>query len=481
MRGLRAAVVAPLVVTFLLATAPVALAERGLTLGFADDEAFTDLPAADVATNLEHAKSAGASVLRVELRWSDVAPKRPPSPAVAADPGWSGYRWDHADEVIRAIARAGMRALPVVVFAPRWAEGPGRPAHSSDRIPIGSWRPSATALRAFATAVARRYSGSYPDPRNAGIALPRVKAWQVWNEPNLTGFLAPQWQRTQGGYRSRSPGLYRDLLNAFYAGMKAVAPSNTIVTAGTSPFGDLKAGDSRMQPARFWRDLLCVTRSGRRACSRVVRFDVAAHHPYTPGSPRRKALNADDISMPDLAKITTPLARARRLGTVRPNRAKPLWVTEVAWDSRPDPDGLTLGVHAHYLAGAMYVLWRSGVDTVLWWRLRDDTPDPSFAATFQSGVFMRGATPAQDKPKPALQAYRFPFAAYFADGVARLWGKAPGAGVVTIEVRKRGRWERLTTVRPDGNRVFLRPMRVARGAQLRARLGDQTSVLWNVS
>ena len=75
-------------------------------------------------------------------------------------------------------------------------------------------------------ALARRYDGAFPDPqRLRARACPDVRLLQAWNEPNLARYLEPQWVVQGGRWRAFSPLLYRQLLNAFYSGVKAVAPS----------------------------------------------------------------------------------------------------------------------------------------------------------------------------------------------------------------------------------------------------------------
>ena len=113
-----------------------------------------------------------------------------------------------------------------------------------------------------------------------------------------------------------APAHYRRMLSAFYRGVKSVRPAALVVTAGTAPFGDPGVGGHRIMPARFVRELLCLRRSRRRlrgtSCPAPARFDVLSHHPYSVGSPRRKALNADDVSIPDLGKLTRLLRAAER-------------------------------------------------------------------------------------------------------------------------------------------------------------------------
>lgn len=428
-----------------------------------------------------NAKTAGAQVWRFELNWSDVAPTAPPDGKTAADPGWTGYTWERTDARIRAISAAGFRPVPRVSVAPEWAEGPDRPPVAGGNAPRGTWRPSPSSFGRFAAALAKRYSGEFPDPLNPGATLPSIRDWQAWNEPNLTAFLSPQWRRSSSRFIASSPGHYARLLNAFYTAVKRVSPRNQVITAGTAPFGDLNDGDPRMPPARFWRELLCVSGGAvpkAKRCGRTVRFDALAHHPYPIGPPRRTARNKDDVVVPDLRKITRLLPAALRAGTVRPRRAKPLWITEISWDSRPDPDGLSLNDQAQYLQASLYVLWRQGAQVVTWWNSRDEPPNPSFAATYQSGVFLRGSTPAEDRPKPSFTAFRFPFTAYRTNGVARLWGKTPDARSVTIQAQQGGRWVTAARLRAGSNRIFTGRLRVGPNTPLRAVAGTDTSLTW---
>ena len=141
--------------------------------------------------------------------------------------------------------------------------------------------------------------------------------------------------------------------------------------------------------------------------------------------------------IPDLGALTRPLRAAIRGGKVRPRRRKQLWATEISWDTRPpDPTGIPLARHGQYVQGAFYTLWRQGVNVVTWFLMRDKAPGRGYGFTLQSGIFFRGSTVAQDRPKPhTFQAFRFPFTAYRRRGVAQLWGLAPSGGRVVIERR----------------------------------------------
>jgi len=154
----------------------------------------------------------------------------------------------------------------------------------------------------------------------------------------------------------------------------------------------------------------------------------------------------------------------------------------MSWDTRPpDPTGIPLARHGQYIQGAFYTLWRQGVNVVTWFLMRDQPRGQGYGFTLQSGVFFRGATVAQDRPKPStFQAFSFPFTAYRKRGVAQLWGLAPSGGRVVIERRRGGRWRRFTSLRARGDRLFFAKRRIRRGTLLRARQGAETSLGWRV-
>jgi hypothetical protein len=458
----------------------------GLLTGFTDSQAFEFAAQPDRGIALQHARAAGASIVRLTFFWRNIEHNAPPNAAAAVDPSWNGFDWSFPDAAIRDAVAAGLTPLFEVNGAPNWAEGPGRPP-VSPIFPGGTWRPDAGAFQAFAQAAATRYSGRFPDPENPGSFLPRVRYWQGWNEPNLNGFLSPQWTQVGNSFVPASPGIYRALLNGWYRGVKAADPTNVVVTAGTSPFGDLKRGGIRMPPAMFWRQVFCL--NGRHSLRKFacpdspVMFDVLAHHPYPVGPPRRHAPNPDDVTLADWSRLTVPLKAGLRQGTVAPKGPKQLWATEFSWDTNPpDPDGIPGTVQGRYMEGAFSELRSEGVSVALWFLMRDQAPVPNFASTLQSGIFFRAPNVAQDAPKPAsYTAFSFPFTAYVHRGRAELWGIAPAVGSVVVEIRRGGRWRRLVTLRARaGDRMFLSHRKIRAGARLRARQGARTSLTWKV-
>ncbi|MGA2470768.1 MAG: hypothetical protein ABSG64_08775 [Solirubrobacteraceae bacterium] len=461
--------------TAAMASKPKAL--PGLTLGFNDDELLDSFDPADIAVGMAHAVGTGASVWRFAVEWNTVSPTQPPSLTDAADPNWSGYDWSATDATVREIAAAGMTPLITLGDAPAWAEGPDRP--STSVAPAGTWDPSAAWFGAFATALAQRYSGSFVDASESATPLPAVRDWEAWNEPNLSVYLTPQWTSAD---KPASPGIYRGLLNAFYKGVKSVTPTDVVAAGTTAPFGD-PPGGQRMRPVLFWRELLCLTPTGSHPrsthCHQHVYFNAISHHPYPLGPPTTHAADPGDVSVPDLGEITRLIPIAERAGTVRPKGPKPLWITEISWDSNPpNPNGLSPALQAEYLEGALYVLWKQGASLIAWWNLRDDVSTPGWVSTLASGVYYAGATPSQDTPKPSYTAYSFPFTAYRTKGVAALWGMAPVAGPVAIQVERGSTWTTVLTLQAQANRIFSGSLFVGVGTNLRAVSGTSTSLTW---
>lgn len=461
-------------------------AAPAMQLGFTD---LTGAQAPDLAgrqASLEHLVSTRSKSLRIMWSWADVETSKPADNAGAVDPGATIYDFSKLDSVLRDVDAAGVEPLLMFDTAPSWWEGAGRPAVSSE-FPAGTWKPDAAAYGRFVTAAAKRYSGTYPDPLNAGKVLPRVRNWQIWNEPNLYVYLNPQWTGSAGHWVANSPKLYKRLLSAGYDAVKAVSRDNVVVTAGTAPFAEPWPGAHRMPAARFVRELLCVDGrakpSARNCRSNPAKFDILAHHPYPIGPPGRHAINADDVVIPDFSKLTKPLKVAISAGNVYPKTTKKIWATEMSWDSSPpDPGGIPAEQQAQYLAGAVYVLWRQGVSALYWWNLRDDPKGAGYTHTLQSGVFYRGATVTQDTPKSSYTAMRFPFVAYRAysnfkgHGAAKLWGMAPAPGSVEIQKKEPSGWRTIKKVTAQADHVFQLRIAVGRGIRLRAVQSGEASI-----
>jgi hypothetical protein len=437
MRLIRASLL--FLVVLLTSAMPAHALPRSMSLGLMDGSAFSEQP----GPWLQRAADVGANVIRVPASWGGIAPTRPQNPT---DPNDPAYRWAETDAAVDAARKQDLTPVLSLTGAPAWATGAGRPAD----VDAAAWRPDAAAYGQFAVALARRYTG-------------RVQTYLPWNEPNLAKYLAPQWVKTDGRWRTESPRIYRELVNAFTTGVKSVSTRNRVVAGATAPFGDPSPGTtSRIPPARFVRDWL----------SARTRFDILSHHPYSTRGPLAPALNDDDVSVPDLKKLVEPLRAAERAGRLSPKGTRPVWVTEMSWDSSPpDPDGVPAQQHARWIAQALHTLWRQNVPTVIWFQIRDQAPEPSYGATNQSGLFLRDGT-----PKAAAGAFALPLVAT----TSRVWVRAPQRGTLTIERTRGGRTTTVARVTVAARQVVQRKVSAQRGDTLRAKLGARVSATWRL-
>jgi len=408
-------------------------------------------------------RAAGARYVRILADWRFIAKQRPARLVNdPADPADQMYDWSGVDREVRLATQHGLQPLLLLYGAPEWAErcrSPD-PDHPCD--------PDPGAFGHFAEAAARRYDGRG--------ALPRVRYWQAWNEPNHSFFLSPQYRDGE----LVSAEMYRALLASFARGVKSARSTNVVVAAGLAP---LARDGVSTGPLRFMRALLCMR--GRSnpvpACGARARLDVWATNPYTAGGPTASAPGPDDVSLGDLPQMTHLLRAAERAGRiVSSTKPVPFWAAEFGWDSRPpDIGGMPLGLHARWAAEALYRMWRAGVSTVFWFQLRDEAgPSQPYGGVYESGLYLNGGDISSDRPKPALKAFRFPFVALRTGRGMWVWGRTPGAapGRVTIRVRGGGRWRAVGRLEADRFGVFRAPLRrKRRGRLVRAEVGGVAS------
>ena len=410
----------------------------------------------------------GASQAKRFVGWGGVASSKPQNPRDPADPA---YEFTELDRFVRAASGRGLQILLGVQGAPAWAVGDGAPSSA----PPGTWKPDPGALGAFMAALARRYSGSFPDPE--GGSLPKVRDFQIWNEPNLSTYLTPQWN----GNRPVGARHYKKMLNASSRAIKSVDRRARVVTGGLAPYGE-PPGGSRTRPLRFWREVFCLKTpklKRKKRCGDKARFDVFAHHPInTSGPPKQGAVHPDDASSGDLPSVRRVLRAAERQRTVQGKGKHPLWATEMWWESDPPSDrGYPLRKQARFIQETMYLAWRAGFSTVIQLRIRDSPPSPSIGGRTADGLYF-----INGDPKPSAKAFRFPFVADRKNKRrVKLWGKAPAKGAVKIERKNGKRWKRLVTLRAGGNRVFKGKLGLRGRKKLRARFGGETSMTWRVT
>jgi hypothetical protein len=435
-------------VSALLLLATAAHAARPLRTGFLDPGAFGGTNA---DKSVLDARAAGASMARLFLVWNEAAPTPPADPR---DPGDPTYHWAFMDQQVVDAVRGGLDPIIYISGSVPWARG------AAVGLP-GTW-PSPARLADFAHAAAVRYSGKYV-PADATVSLPRVRFWQVWNEPNAGRELSPQ--RVNG--KAVSPAQYRKMINAFADAVHGVVPGNSVIAGALGPFGHDSKDIQVLAPMTFMSDLLCVSVHAphRKTCSQHTRFDIWAHNPYTNGGPNRHAHSPSDVSIGDLPEMRALLTAAERAGNVVSPRAVQFWVTEFSWDTNPpDPKGVPSALHARWVAEALYRMWQAGVSAVIWFRVQDD---PLRQSPYQSGFYT-----VTGRAKPSREAFRFPFVALRAGSGVLVWGRTPPgkSGSVIVERRNGKGWTPVTRLHADQYGIFSRQLPSQSTTALRARL-----------
>lgn len=446
----------------LFGTIVVGLSYAGMPSASAARPLATGITVPDATTieqiGYDRVRGAGAKYTRIGVVWRFVAPATKPADWDPTNPGDPNYAWSSADQQVLNAHRAGLIPVIQVYSAPAWAE------RCKARGEPGICDPNPVAFQRFTRATVKRYSGNFG-------GLPKVRYWEPWNEPNLHIFFKPQ----RKGKTRLSPYLYRNLLNRFAAVVKSSSADNLVIGGGLAPLG----GASSTHPLDFTRRLLCM--KGRkhpvpmRGCKGSGRFDVWAINPYTTGGPTRHATHPDDVQLGDLGEMVRLIRAARRFGKIKSaKRHIPIWVTEFSWDSRPpDPNGLRMGLLSRWTAEAMFRSWRAGVANFFWLSIRDWARQPGqpYSESFESGLWFRGDTYTQDRPKRVLKAFRFPFVAFRQKKGILVWGRTPNskAGRVTIRFgRNYGRVNRrIKVLRANKFGVFQGLVRTRHGRNRR--------------
>jgi len=278
----RALVIA--VLGLLAAGSPAAAAERRVPQGWLGVVADGPLSGANGA-EWDGMATAGAESVRTAVFWHRLQPYRTAAEVPAGeatrfrDAGGVPTDFTELDATVAAAVQRGLEVLPVVQATPGWAAL--RPGD------FGSPPARLATFKAFLAALVTRYGprGSLWTERPE---LPRVpiRAWQIWNEPNITRYWSSQPFASS----------YVRLLRAADKALEAADPSATVVLAGL--------------PNVSWTALRAIYRAGGGG-----HFDAVALHPYT-GRPS------------DVLRL---VRYARRVMRNHGDARMPVWITELSW------------------------------------------------------------------------------------------------------------------------------------------------------
>jgi hypothetical protein len=423
---------------------------RALGFGVELQTAVSMYPPAGAEGNIafQHVHDSGAQLVRLPISWKLVAPSTPPPGFDPANPNDPSYNWSELDRMVSQALANGLEPMIDISEPPSWAQAPPG---------AGAQSPDPTQLGLFANAAAIRYDGSVP-------GLPRVRYWEVWNEPNSSFFLQPQVQNGN----IVSVETYRTMINDFAAGVHGARADDVVVGGELFPNGITRAEVTAVAPLDFTRRLFCLSGGARphRVCNTSVSVDVWSVHPYTSGGPSTRPANPNNVWIANLGALTGLVRSAQRLGTLISSQPVQTWVSEFSWDSNPpDPKGVPLRLEQRWVAETLYRSWQAGITVFTWFMLRDQ---PLGVSPFQSGLYFECTSGLScDTPKPAASAFRFPLVAYPAPKRrALVWGRTPGGtvGSVLIQWRYEGSWRALATLRTDRDGIFNASVTLPRAA-----------------
>jgi hypothetical protein len=171
----------------------------------------------NLAQQLDLMVRSGVESVRVPFSWAQAQPYSSWSQVPAGqtgqfvDAGGIPTSFAATDQIVQLAAQRGLRVLPTVIYAPSW-DARVRPVWLAvPRRPVP--------YAAYLTALIGRYG-----PRGSFWAehpdLPRqpIRAWQIWNEPDLTHYWPQPFARS-----------YVDLLRASHTAIKRADPQAQVV------------------------------------------------------------------------------------------------------------------------------------------------------------------------------------------------------------------------------------------------------------
>ncbi len=334
------------------------------------DDVLTTAPLADIPARVALVQGTRAKVTRIDILWSTVAPTRPANPV---DPNDPAYDWSRLDATFGGLSAARITPIVSTYSTPDWAVQGRNIPH-----PTTAYNPNAPApalFGQFMRAVATRYSGTFR-PAGAAAPLPRVRHFEVWNEPNLKAFFS---------YNGRSSAArYKALVRAAYPQIKR-GNRRAIVIAGVGgPRSSTGGGNIGARP---WLNGLVADKK--------VKFDAYSQHIYPSRGPlfSTRSYRKAFPTWLSLDEIYTTLDKKKK--------GMKLYVTEAGYTTartifRPDLRPTSLGQQRTYLKQlfALKSVKSPRLAAVVWFNLEDNVNWPA-------GLLREGGS-----PKPSYAAFR---------------------------------------------------------------------------
>jgi hypothetical protein len=443
---------------------------------FEDGQELTSPQAAQ--TTLLRLRELGATTVREFIAWAKITRNplstKAPSNFNAADPNaYPDANWAALDAIVRDAKQYGMTLdFTLAGGAPVWAEGSGIPSSGAKNLNY-AWKPNAGEYGQFVRAVGERYDGSF-SPHGVGPALPAVRFWALWNEPNFGEDLGPQ--AIDGSSLSVAPNMYRGLLNAGWSALQATGHGHDTILIGeyaARGIGPAPPGRGAPQgypgnygqtkPLIFIRTLYCLDSSYRQlrgstasgegcptnaAGSRRFRSQNPAlfnaggvgDHPYGGNlSPVTDGVSDPNFAaFADLGNLAGVLDRTQRVyGSAK---KFPIYNDEYGYITDPPNRGPVQGgghyvspaTAAYYINWAEYLSYRNPRIKSYMQFLLTDPP-----ILKKQGLFASGLLTASGAQKPTYSAYRLPLylpvTTFKRSQNVEVWGGARPAGFISSD------------------------------------------------
>jgi len=292
---------------------------------------------------LDMMKAAGMEWVRIDMAWRGFEE--------TGKGQYAAWYLNRANTIVNMARARGLKVLVTILDTPAWANGGGEknvpPTNVSDYADFMRW-------------MVGQFKG-------------RVQAWEVWNEPNLSGF-----------WSTEDPVKYAALVRAAYPAIKSVDPASQVVVGVT-------AGNDTDFLGRMY------------AAGIANSYDILSTHPY-------QGPANDPPEVPSEGKWwrMDHVKAVRQMMVNYGDGAKPIWATEYGWSSHENVGGedpwmlgVSEAVQAEYLTRSL--TWFKNahpyVTNVFWYNERERVN-----GTVQDQFY--GLLKTDLTPKPAYYALK---------------------------------------------------------------------------
>jgi hypothetical protein len=347
------------------------------------DDVLAIAPLNDIPTRVEMVKQTKAKVTRVDILWNFVAPTRPANPT---DPNDPAYNWSRLDLIFTSLTASNVRIIVSTYSTPTWAV-----AGKNQRVP-SQYNPNAPRPADYANfmaAVTKRYSGTFV-PAGSAVPLPRIRHWEIWNEPNIVQFF-----RYNG--KSSLPK-YKALIKAAYPKIKASNPAAVVIAGVAGPRSSTGGGNIG---SRNWMNSILGDKS--------LKFDAYSQHIYPSKGPTftSKSYAKAFPTWSSLPEIYAALNKRKK--------GMKLYVTEAGYTTATTPFRnvkVTFAQQKQYLNQifALPTVKNPQLATVVWFNLQDNAFWPGGLLTAKGAKKPSYAAFVAQARKPIPAALRSTFA-----------------------------------------------------------------------